>query len=88
MAGVLEELGVKTEYPIDVYQDNKSTIQMASNETVNFRGRKYFSVYQHVEDNKINLVYVGTEAIMADFFTKATRRQQVRQLEILNNGWT
>ena len=77
MTGVLEELGVKTEYPIDVYQDNKSTIQMASNETVNFRGRskfidrKYFSVYQHVENNKINLVYVGTEAMVADFFTKA-----------------
>ena len=77
MTRVLEELGVETKYPIEVYQDNKSTIQMASNETINFRGRskfidrKYFSVYQHVESGEINLVYVGTEAMVADFFTKA-----------------
>ena len=77
MTRVIEELGAKIKHPIEVYQDNKSTIQMASNETVNFRGRskfidrKYFSVYQHVESGEINLVSGGTEAMVADFFTKA-----------------
>ena len=72
-----EELGVKNQYPIDVFEDSKSAIHMAQDETVNFRGRskfidrKYFSIYQHVESGKINLVYVGTEAMIADFFTKA-----------------
>ena len=77
MAQILEELGVKDQYPIDVFEDSKSAIQMSTSETVNFRGRskfidrKYFSIYQHVEDGKINLVYVGTESMIADFFTKA-----------------
>ena len=77
MANILEELGVKDQYPIDVFEDSKSAIHMSTNETVNFRGRskfidrKFFSIYQHVEDGKINLVYVGTESMIADFFTKA-----------------
>ena len=86
MSLVLEELGVTDQYPIDVFQDNKSTIQMASNERINFRGRskfidrKYFSIYQHVESGKINLVFVGTELMVADFFTKAIVGKQFEAL--------
>ena len=77
MTSVLEELGVRNMYPIEVYQDNQSTMKIAQDEKVNFRGRskfidrKYFSVYQHVESGKIKLVYVGTESMIADYFTKA-----------------
>ena len=86
MGLVLEELGVKDKYPFDVFQDNKSTIRLASDERTNFRGRskfidrKYFSVYQHVESGKINLVFVGTELMIADFFTKAIVGKQFETL--------
>ena len=42
MTLVLEELGVVDNYPIKVYQDNQSTIKMAKDETINFRGRSKF----------------------------------------------
>ena len=87
MTLVLEELGVVDAYPIKVYQDNQSTIKMAKDETVNFRGRskfidrKFFSIYQHVESGKIELVFVGTELMVADFFTKAIVGKQFEFLK-------
>ena len=87
MTLVLEELGVVDTYPIKVYQDNQSTIKMAKDETVNFRGRskfidrKFFSIYQHVESGKIELVFVGTELMVADFFTKAIVGKQFEFLK-------
>ena len=49
---------------------------MVADEVVNYRGRskfierKYFSVYEHVQNGNIKLLYVGTESMIADFFTK------------------
>ena len=76
MAKVFDILGVKDQYPIDVYEDSQSAIMISSDEVVNFKGRskfidrKYFSVYEHVQNGKIKLLYVGTESMIADFFTK------------------
>ena len=87
MTLVLEELGVHDPYPVKVYQDNQSTIKMAKDETINFRGRskfidrKFFSIYQHVENGKIELVFVGTELMIADFFTKAIVGKQFEFLK-------
>ena len=76
MTKVFEALGVNNLYPIDVYEDSQSAIRISSDEVVNFRGRskfidrKYFSVYEHVQNGNIKLLYVGTESMIADFFTK------------------
>jgi hypothetical protein len=76
MTKVFEALGINDLYPIDVYEDSQSAIRISSDEVVNFRGRskfidrKYFSVYEHVQNGNIKLLYVGTESMIADFFTK------------------
>jgi len=75
LPSIYEELGHATK-PIEVYEDNKSTIMLARAEQVTYKGkskfidRKYFSIYQHIEDGSIKLVHVGTESQIADFFTK------------------
>jgi hypothetical protein len=75
LANLFEELGYKNKN-IPVYQDNLATMHMASNEQVNFKGRskfinrKYFGVYQYVEDGTIKLVHVGTDDNVSDYLTK------------------
>ena len=75
VSNLFEELGYKQE-TMPVFEDNVATIQMASSEQVNFKGkskfinRKYFGVHQYVEDGTIKLVHVGTESNVADFLTK------------------
>ena len=87
MSSVLKELGVVDIYPIEVFQDNKSTITMAQDEKINFRGRskfidrKYFSIYQHIESGQIKLAFVGTEHMIADFFTKTIVGKQFEVLK-------
>ena len=75
LSSIYEELGHATK-PIEVYEDNKSTMMLAGAEQVTYKGRskfidrKYFGIYQHIEDGSIKLVHVGTENQIADFFTK------------------
>ena len=75
VASIYEELGYGCK-PIPVYEDNKSTIMMSIDPQIAFKGRskfidrKFFGVYEHVENGNIELLYVGTEEQIADFFTK------------------
>ena len=75
VASIYEELGYGCK-PIPVYEDNKSTIMMSIDPQIAFKGRskfidrKFFGVYEHVENGNIELIYVGTEEQIADFFTK------------------
>ena len=49
---------------------------MSIDKQVGFKGRskfidrKFFGVYEHVENGSIKLLYIGTEEQIADFFTK------------------
>ncbi len=75
MSNLFEEIGFE-QRKISVFQDNKATIHMVSNEQVNYKGkskfinRKLFGVYQYVEDGTIELVFVGTDKNVSDFLTK------------------
>jgi len=75
IADIYEELGFVVK-PIKVYQDNLSSITLSSEESLNFRGRskfinrKYFGIYEKIEDGTIQLVYCGTQDMIADIFTK------------------
>ena len=75
VASIYEELGHSCK-PIPVYEDNKSTIMMSVDRQAAFKGRskfidrKIFGVYEHVENGNIELLYIGTEEQIADFFTK------------------
>lgn len=61
--------------PVKVYQDNKSTILMASKgKPVSSRTRhiaiRYFFIKDRINLGDIEISYVGTEDMLADFFTK------------------
>ena len=74
-ADVYAELGHDVK-PIEIFQDNKSSITLSSEEALNFKGRskfinrKFFGIYELIQDNKIKLSYVCTEDMIADVLTK------------------
>lgn len=62
-------------WPAEVFQDNKSTIIIAEKEKANsvrtrHIGIRYHFVKDRIERQEINLKHIGTEDIVADFFTK------------------
>jgi hypothetical protein len=70
----LEAQGYDME-PVQVFQDNKSTIMLAEKgRSTSGRTRhvsiRYFFVKDRIESKEIKLNYVPTDAMMADFFTK------------------
>ncbi len=75
-ADILAELGHDLR-PAEIYQDNKSVIIMSSEEALNFAGRskfinrKYFGVYEKINDGTVKLKYVCTQDMVADVLTKA-----------------
>ncbi len=76
IADIYEELGFLVK-PIEVYQDNLSSITLSPEESLNFRGRskfinrKYFGIYEKIEDGTIQLVYCGTQDISRTFLLKS-----------------
>ena len=76
LQGLLGELKVEYNKPIVLFQDNKSTIQMASEGRGTFKRSKhirnrYFWVKQFVVNGDIKLVYVPSGSMLADVFTKS-----------------
>ncbi len=76
IADVLLDLGYDLR-PAEIFQDNKSAITMSSTEALNFAGRskfinrKYFGIYEKIEDGSIKLTLVCTHDMIADALTKA-----------------
>ena len=72
------------ELPINVYEDNQSTIKIALNPWAMRRTRhvevrvKWIS--ELVEDGKINLEYIDTKNQIADIFTKALSTETFESL--------
>jgi len=64
--------------PTLVYQDNKSTILLASNPSQHSRTKhintKFHFVRDQVSDSTIKIEYKSTEEMVADIFTKAASR--------------
>jgi hypothetical protein len=87
IADIYTELGHDVK-PVETYQDNKSSIALSSKEAINFRGnskfinRKYFSVYEHIENGDIILTHIGTENMIADVLTKALCGEKFRRFSI------
>ena len=59
-----------------MFQDNQAAIKLSMDKPVNFKGRsrfikrKYFEIYEYVQQGDIELVYLGTDSMIADFLTK------------------
>ena len=73
---VYSELGYEVR-PVEIFQDNKSSITLSSEEALNFKGRskfinrKFFGIYELIQNNDLKLSYVCTEDMIADVLTKA-----------------
>jgi hypothetical protein len=68
-----------------VFQDNRSTIMLAEKgRSTSGRTRhvsiRYFFVNDRIESGEIKLGYLGTESMVADFFTKPLQGAQFQKL--------
>jgi hypothetical protein len=92
IARVYTELGYTHDGAIQVQQDNKAAILLSSQNPVNFKGRSkfinrlYFSVFEHVENGDVELVYYGTDDTVADFLTKALIGDKFRKFKVALMG--
>ena len=81
---LLKELGVMIkDEPITVYQDNMSTMFIASEGQGNFKRTKHLLVREsyvkeRIDCGDIALMYKQTRSMSADFLTKATSRPKLR----------
>ena len=91
LRGLLEELDIYQDDPIEVYQDNKSTITLATGPGTFKRSKQNLIRYQYVKDlvkdGTIDIVWVPTENMLADILTKvlvgAHFRSQVEGLGVV-----
>ena len=74
---IYDSLNVHIHKPVAVHNDNEAAIRLNSQEKVNFKGRskyiarKFFSIFEHIEDGTLQLIWTGTDDLVADFLTKA-----------------
>ena len=87
IADIYAELGFNVT-PIDIFQDNKSAITICSHDVINYKGRskffnrKLFGINEYIENNIVQLVYIGTEEMVADHLTKALAGNKFRKFSI------
>ena len=84
----MEEMRFKQSQPTKVYQDNKSTI-ILSNKGSGFSGgtrhmkNRYYFIKQSIDDGDIELEYLPTNEMIADYLTKplgGTRFKNLRSI--------
>ena len=76
LCNLLRELSIYYEGPMMVYQDNTSGVKIINKGHGNFKRTKHFInkfywIKQYVDDQTIEFVYLPTEEMVADIFTKA-----------------
>jgi hypothetical protein len=71
---LLSEMHVKVKLPIKLYIDNRSTINIAKNNTDHTRTKhidiRHHAIKEDIKNNMIELVWVPTDQQIADIFTK------------------
>lgn len=84
---LLNGVGCKCDKPTTLYVDNQSAIRLIRNPEFHKRTKhidiKYHYVREKVENHEIEVVFVPTEAQLADVFTKALPRD--RFIKLCNN---
>jgi hypothetical protein len=81
LVNLLEELGIKVNKPIPVWEDNMAVIELISSDKIlkgnaRFIDRKYFATRNNVQNGDIALHYVDTSVQVADCLTKAISGQR------------
>jgi len=91
LINLLEELGIKVNKPITVYEDNMSVIELISNDKIlkgnaRFIDRKYFATRENVLKGDIILRYIDTSDQVADCLTKAISGQRFQIFRMIFKG--
>ena len=72
----MTKLGMHQEYPTVIYQDNKSTIQIANNrgslgKSSRAMDLEVLTTRNRIEDHQVSTEYADTDNMLADIGTKA-----------------
>jgi hypothetical protein len=74
LLGLYEELGLKQELPIKVYEDNTATIAMSNNPIINKKSKhielSYHFFKHYVQNKTVKLFYIASAHQLADIMTK------------------
>ena len=92
LRNLMTELGMHQEYPTKIYQDNKSTIQIANNrgslgKTSRAMDLEILATRNRIEDHEISTEYIRTIYMAADIGTKALTVQPFTMLRDTMNGY-
>lgn len=84
LRALLSELGYLRDKPTKLYVDNQSAIRLIHNPEFHKRTKhidvKFHYIREKVEDGEINVIFVPTEAQLADIFTKALPKSRFIEL--------
>ena len=85
IAGILQFLGIKPSYPIEVQVDNIGAIYLSKTATTGSRTKhidtRYHFVRDYIEDGILKVVFVRSAENIADIFTKNLNGEQFRKHE-------
>jgi hypothetical protein len=89
---LLEELGHLQESPTTIYQDNRSTIQIANNRGSLGRNSramdlKTLSIRNRIEDHKVEAKWLETKEMLADMGSKALPENPFTRFRDTMNGY-
>ena len=92
LRNLMTELGMHQEYPTKIYQDNKSTIQIANNrgslgKTSRAMDLEILATRNRIEDHEISTEFIRTIYMAADIGTKALTVQPFTMLRDTMNGY-
>jgi hypothetical protein len=84
-AQLLEDFGIKNNKPLTIYQDNLSTIFMAS-QGLSFKRNKHLVaresfVRERIENGDINLRHLGSNDMPSDIFTKPVSKNILMKMK-------
>ena len=89
---LMTELGMHQEYPTVIYQDNKSTIQIANNrgslgKSSRAMDLEVLTTRNRIEDHQVSTEYADTDNMLADIGTKALTVPKFPRFRDTMNGY-
>ena len=89
---LMTELGMHQEYPTVIYQDNKSTIQIANNrgslgKSSRAMDLEVLTTRNRIEDHQVSTEYADTDNMLADIGTKALTLPKFPRFRDTMNGY-
>ena len=80
LRGLLKEVGHDTKEPVTIYSDNQGCISLAKNPVYHAKSKhidiQHHFVREKVSNGAVNILYQGTEQMVADSLTKGVQREK------------